>query len=123
MPKKSVVDEQESPVRSWQLDATQKQVDRHEQIINSFDMKLDTIITQQTKLSELVQSRPTMEQVDQKIEVQRIQLQNDIKNAIEKQDLKYSPIVGNNKWLLGLLLTSGLGLFGSLIFIAIGLSK
>lgn len=99
----------ESPVKGWELAGVQSQVDRHEIIITSFDTKLDTIIT-------LLNARPTSTEVDTKIELA-------VRNAIEKQDLKYAPIISSNKWLLGLLLTSGIGLFGSLLFIAVGLTR
>lgn len=123
MPRKQNNADQEEPVKVWQLEATQLQVNRHEDIIKTFDTKLDTIINQQSQQIQLIQSRPTMEQVDDKIAAASANSREELKNAIEKQDLKYSPIMSNNKTLLGLLLASGIGLFGSLAFIAIGLTK
>lgn len=106
----------EDPVRGWELEATNKQVEVHERLISGIDNKLDTIIN-------LMNTRPTNDQVEDKIKATKLEFERQLANAIEKQDLKYSPIVGNNKWLLGLLLASGLGLFGSLIFIAIGVTR
>ena len=113
MTKRKVVEEQEEPVKNWQLEATQKQVDQHEKLIGNFDSKLDTIIN-------LLQTRPTVEQVDAKLEVVKLQFKSDLKNEIDKQDLKYKPIVTNNKILFVALLTSGVGLMGSLILLVVG---
>jgi len=113
----------EEPVKGWELEATQAVVKRHEQIINTFDQKLDTIINQQTQQIQIIQERPTQAQVDDKIRAATLEWEKELKNTVEKQDLKYTPIVSTNKWLLGLLLTSGIGLFGSLIFIAIGITR
>lgn len=97
----------EALVKAWELREVQNQVNRNERLAEGFDTKLDQII-------QLLNNRPTTAEVDAKIELA-------IKNAIEKQDLKYAPIVSNNKTLLTLLLTTGLGLLASLITIVITL--
>lgn len=107
------IEEAEAPVKGWQLEATQKQVDTHDKLITGIDGKLDTIIN-------LMNTRPTNEQVNDKIKTVKAEMQAELKNAIEKQDLKYSPIVKNNKTLIGLLLTSGVSLIGSLIILIVG---
>lgn len=99
----------EAPVKGWELAGVQSQVDRHEKVINSFDTKLDQIIT-------LLSARPTTAEVDAKIELA-------VKNAVEKQDLKYAPIVQNNKLLIGGLLTTGLGLLASLVMLVVTLAR
>lgn len=106
----------EMPVKSYELEATQKQVDGHERLLSRIDDRLANIL-------DVIQNKPTMAQVDDKIEAAKLSIQDELKSTIEKQDLKYGPIVASNKWLLGLLLTSGIGLVGTLIFIAVGLTK
>lgn len=103
-----IVDASEKPVKGWQLEATQKQVDALEKLTTSFDTKLDQIIT-------LLNSRPTVAEVDAKIELA-------VKNAVEKQDLKYAPIVSTNKKLLWAVIGSGIGLIASLIVLIIGIA-
>lgn len=106
--------EQESSVKRWELDVVQKQVDNHDKTISGIDTKLDTILN-------LVQNRPTNEQIDDKISVMRLASERDLKDAIEKQDLKYKPIIDNNKWLLRLVVASSLGLITTLMVFAVGL--
>lgn len=116
MVSKKSIENSEQPARNWQLEAIQKQVDVHEAVITRIDLKLETILT-------VVQTRPTLEQVDDKITASMATILAELKNSIEKQDLKYSPIVSTNKKLMWLLITSSIGLFGSLILLVIGLSK
>lgn len=116
MATKKEVTTAEQPVRNWQLEATQKQVDLHEGLIGRIDTKLETILA-------VVQTRPTLEQVDDKITAASATMQADLKNTIEKQDLKYSPIVASNKRLTWMLVSSSLGLFVALILLFIGLAK
>jgi len=99
-------DSDERPVKGWQLARTQTQVDSHERAISGIDSKLDTIIN-------LMNTRPTTAEVDAKIELA-------VKNAVEKQDLKYSPIVATNKKLLWSVVGSGLGIIASLVTLLIG---
>jgi hypothetical protein len=101
--------EAEQPVRNWQLEATNKQVEALEKLTTTFDTKLDQIIT-------LLNSRPTTAEVDAKIELA-------VKNAVEKQDLKYSPVLRNNKTLIGLLVATGVGLIASLIMVVVSLQR
>lgn len=109
-PKQSQRDDSEKPVKYWELSNVQSQVDQHERLIPRIEEKLDTIVA-------LVQSRPTMEQVNDKINAASIAAQAELKNAIEKQDLKYEPIVNNNKWLLRAVLGTGITLVGSLVIL------
>lgn len=113
--KKSIQTSEQS-VKGWQLEATQKQVDLHETVIARIDAKLETILS-------VVQTRPTLEQVDDKITAASATLLAELKNSIEKQDLKYSPIVSSNKKLLWLLVATSIGLVGSLILFILGLVK
>lgn len=99
----------DDPVKHWEHQQLQTQVDRNEKIVDSFDNKLDQII-------QLLSTRPTTTEVDAKIELA-------VKNAVEKQDLKYAHIVSNNKLLIGGLLTTGLGLLGSLVMLVITLAR
>lgn len=100
------------PVQSWELTATQKQVDQHEVLLGKVDGKLDTILQAVTVL-------PTVSQVEDKIRVATVEWEKTLSNAIERQDLKYNPIVSNNKWLLRLLIASGLSIVGALVILVV----
>ena len=100
---------EEEPVKEWQLNVIQSQVTATDKVVAGINGKLDTILTE-------VRARPTTTEVDAKIELA-------VKNAVEKQDLKYAPMVQTNKLLLGGLVTTGLGLIGSLIMLVITLVR
>lgn len=115
-PKRPDRDESETPVKYWELANVQSQIDQHEKLIPRIEQKLDNILT-------TVQSRPTIEQVNDKIAAATVAAQAELKNAIEKQDLKYAPIVNNNKWLLRAVLGSGVTLVISLVLLILSTGK
>jgi len=106
-------DAEERAVKKYELERIEVRVSNSEKTSDRIEKKIDQLIS-------IVQSLPTAQQIDDKIALVKNELQNEIKNAVEKQDLKYAPSIRDTKRLMWALVTTGLGLIGSLILLVLG---
>lgn len=102
----------ESPVKNWQLEAVQKQQDIQDKLVQRMDSKLEEILG-------VVRTLPTTQQLESRIATVKVELQEYTRGEIEKQNLKYEPIVSNSRWLLRLLVGSTITLMGSVVLLLI----
>lgn len=102
----------ETPVKTWQLDALEKQQGIQDRFTQRMDEKLENILG-------IVQKLPTTTDLETRITAVKLEFQTQIKAAVDVQDLKYQPIIATNKWMLRLLIGSTVTLMGSVFLLLI----
>lgn len=100
-------------VKNYQLDVTNTKIDA---LTDSVKMLSRQVVDFQV----VVQTRPSNEQVDDKVKVAVGTMQKDLDTAVKQIELKFGPGLRTSNRLLWALLSSGLAIFVALIMVVIG---
>jgi hypothetical protein len=100
-------------VKNYQLDITNGKID-------ALIISVNGMQKQVSDFQLVVQTRPSNEQVDDKIKVAVANMEKDLSTAMKEIKLELGPPVKTSNRLLWALLSSGLAIFVALIMVVIG---